>query len=232
MFHASKSHNIVPLRCIIALLYHCILYLRPSKMHLFSSFLKYTAPVAIWFITNVFSTYYSKKLLVLHNEENNGDVDVFETRGDIWYSMLHLALWLTFTQLLVSGTIGALIVRIPCTNKTADEEALLDKKEASQPSSLLTFLFEAREKKHPTYNKILLTAACNALGSLCVNIAYIHGSVSLVQIIKTLEPVTTYVLSVGLLNSMRHCHDSCRGGLHLLERFLIQSHFCSCRPCI
>ena len=172
-------------------------------MHLFSSFLKYTAPVAIWFITNVFSTYYSKKLLVLHNEENNGDVDVFETRGDIWYSMLHLALWLTFTQLLVSGTIGALIVRIPCTNKTADEEALLDKKEASQHSSLLTFLFEAREKKHPTYNKILLTAACNALGSLCVNIAYIHGSVSLVQIIKTLEPVTTYVLSVGLLK-MQH----------------------------
>lgn len=174
-------------------------------MHLFSYILKYTAPVAIWFITNVFSTYYSKKLLVLHNEENNEDVDVdvFEMRGDIWYSMLHLALWLTFTQLLVSGTIGALIVRIPCTNITADEEALLDKKKASQHSSLLTFLFEAREKKHPTYNKILLTAACNALGSLCVNIAYIHGSVSLVQIIKTLEPVTTYVLSVGLLK-MQH----------------------------
>jgi len=98
-------------------------------------------------------------------------------------------------------------VRIPCTNKTADEEALLDKKEASQHSSLLTFLFEAREKKHPTYNKILLTAACNALGSLCVNIAYIHGSVSLVQIIKTLEPVTTYVLSVGLLK-MQHSHST------------------------
>ena len=62
-------------------------------------------------------------------------------------------------------------------------------------------MVEAREKKHPAYVRIMLTALFNAIGSTCVNVAYIQGSVSLVQVIKTLEPVTTYILSIGILKT-------------------------------
>ena len=93
---------------------------------------------------------------------------------------LHLAMLLSFLQLSISGIIGALIQR---------------------KNGLFAYVVEAREKKHPAYVRIMLTALFNAIGSTCVNVAYIQGSVSLVQVIKTLEPVTTYILSIGILKT-------------------------------
>ena len=93
---------------------------------------------------------------------------------------LHLAILLSFLQLSISGIIGALIQR---------------------KNGLFAYVVEAREKKHPAYVRIMLTALFNAIGSTCVNVAYIQGSVSLVQVIKTLEPVTTYILSIGILKT-------------------------------
>jgi len=165
------------------------------------SLLKCIAPVAVWFVANVVSTYYSKKVMVSNNEDN-GSVDTNKERG-IW-KMVHLALWLSFAQLFVSGVIGALFARIHDWRSSSAESVV---EETSEPilnnPSIFTFLVEARRRNYSVYKTIIITAVFNAIGSLCVNIAYIHGSVSLVQIIKSLEPKTTYLLSVGLLK-MEH----------------------------
>lgn len=95
-----------------------------------------------------------------------------------------MAMWLSFAQLFLSGTIGFVYVQFRANSKNG---------------GFFSYLGEARKKNDPAYKKIMLTSVFNAIGSTCVNMAYIQGSVSLVQIIKSLEPVTTYVLSAGIL---------------------------------
>jgi drug/metabolite transporter (DMT)-like permease len=59
-------------------------------------------------------------------------------------------------------------------------------------------LLEANQKEKKC---IMLSSVFHAFGALFLNFAYIEGSVNLVQLIKCLEPVTTYLLSVGMLNA-------------------------------
>ena len=142
--------------------------------------------VLLWFTTNTLSTYFSKKLLAIPSGDDGGDIDTQLHR------MVHAAAILSFLQLFFSGLLGAFVAYwIPSRGESS----------SSSSSHFFYFLLEARRKKHSAYKKIILTSVFNAIGSSCVNIAYINGSVSLVQIMKTLEPVITYVLSVGILNS-------------------------------
>lgn len=136
--------------------------------------------IAIWYVTNIFATYFSKKLFSSpsNSEQKEGILE--------WGYQTQMAMWLSFAQLFLSGTIGFLYVQFR-ENSTY------------RNGGFFSYLREAREKNDPAYKKIMLTAVFNAIGSTCVNMAYIKGSVSLVQIIKSLEPVTTFVLSAGIL---------------------------------
>lgn len=155
--------------------------------------------VAVWYATNTVATYYSKSLLSIPKEAQHGDlVDEIsnpDKEQELWWQLVHLAICLSFAQLFISGAIGFFVMRIRAKTGRAEEDQTL------QNPGLFTYFLEARERGDPAFKKIIMTAVFNGVGSTCVNFAYIHGSVSLVQVIKTLEPVTTYVLSAAMLKT-------------------------------
>ena len=57
-------------------------------------------PAVVWYVSNTFSAYFSKSVLQSSPDDHGG--------GDI-QELIHLALWLSFAQLLVSAVIGAFI---------------------------------------------------------------------------------------------------------------------------
>lgn len=53
----------------------------------------------------------------------------------------------------------------------------------------------------------IIGAACHTLGTGSMNAGYVLGSVLLVQLFKSGEPVVTYIFSVFILAEVGRCYD-------------------------
>jgi len=121
--------------------------------------------IVAWYVTNALSAYYSKSVFVIAESTAEDD------------HLFHLSLLVSFAQLAGSGVVGYCYHRA-CSTSMA---------------SPWTYYAES-QTRNPTWAKrVNIIAGCNAFGCVCTNIGYIYGSVSLVQLIKCMEPVATYI---------------------------------------
>jgi hypothetical protein len=139
--------------------------------------------ILLWYLTNTISSLYTKIILNYNNFNENNNILLF----------LFLSLYITFIQLMVSGLIGYFIILY--YNKVNVLYIFIKEFPSifsyfAVGSGSDSLLFTKQE-----YNStVIKVGICNALGTLCTNVGYIMGSVSLVQLIKALEPVVTVIM--------------------------------------
>ena len=128
-----------------------------------------------WYVSNTMSSYYAKN--VFNDAESLGEADT--AAGSSVYELMSLSLFVSFLQLAISGLVGytyyCLVLHLP--GDSSPWMKLLDSRTVDPAYFKLTFFI----------------ATCNAIGTCSTNVGYIYGSVSLVQLIKSTEPVATYI---------------------------------------
>ena len=140
-----------------------------------------------WYTTNAMSSFSTKAMF------NGGRGKQGMDSSDIPMlssSMALLCLSATLVQLTLSGLVGALIWRVRSTGKGTKVFS----------SSPWHDLKEAYRTDRAYFWNLSQIGICNAIGALCTNVGYVFGSVSLVQLIKAMEPFAVFVADVLLLN--------------------------------
>ena len=118
-----------------------------------------------WYVTNTMSSVYAKQAL--------GNSTLIDGEGGSALAVLAISL----VQLSLSG-LGAYALAKSGLIGQVDAET-----RATAWSALL--------RDSPWRRLMLLIGCCNAIGTLGTNLGYVQGSVSLVQLIKAMEPVAT-----------------------------------------
>eukprot|EP01063_Lacrimia_lanifica_P011287 TRINITY_DN180_c0_g1_i3.p1 TRINITY_DN180_c0_g1~~TRINITY_DN180_c0_g1_i3.p1 ORF type:complete len:874 (+),score=166.92 TRINITY_DN180_c0_g1_i3:437-3058(+) len=133
--------------------------------------------VAGWYIANAGAAFYTKAVF----REVVGNFNIDPTFAD----RLLLCLCVTTVQLAVTGVAGK-VQNAMCGSA------------AACPWRYLRNMYHEDRK---TAYHLALVAGCNAVGTATTNIGYIYGSVSLVQVLKSMEPAMTYLCDVLILGS-------------------------------
>jgi len=151
--------------------------------------------ITFWFVTNTLSTTYSKRIF-----SNDPSRDI---QGEWQRQNTCVAVWLTFLQLMLPGMLGIYFVKTAGKFQTSQglnsvESNTNNTKRGTFPQAFHPYVSQGLHGSFAA-RKLTLVALINALSLFCLNLAYVFGSVSLVQEIKMLEPIITCLLSTKLL---------------------------------
>ncbi len=132
--------------------------------------------VLAWYVTHTMASYYAKSAFYLAEEE--GKAEEMSEGGLLSFSLLPLSLAVSFLQLAMSGVVGKMYLIFRGVDGKVDP---------------WKYFHDARVSNSSLSGNLLVVAACNAAGTVLTNIAYLHANVSLVQLIKSMEFVATYI---------------------------------------
>jgi drug/metabolite transporter (DMT)-like permease len=143
--------------------------------------------VACWYATNIVASYHIKKVFK--------DVGAPDLQGGV-----SLAVCISSLQLGLSGLVGYIWYRVNSKNAstTTSAESVLSKTPTDDPWLYLRYAYT---HDRSWFNTVVTIGACNCIGCVLTNIGYSRGSVSLVQLIKAMEPAATLVANAVILKS-------------------------------
>jgi drug/metabolite transporter (DMT)-like permease len=138
--------------------------------------------VLLWYISNTLASYLTKKAFT---DDTRSSTVLSLSSSSISIDDASLVLLVSLVQLFLSGILGLAYAYL----------------KGPSPSPMSMYWAALRGEDAHFFWLMTSIGMCNAVGLVTTNVGYLFGSVSLVQLIKAMEPVATFVSDILILKS-------------------------------